>query len=301
MRRMMDPSFSLEIEEAEAWDQEEINETERKNGNNQSKGETGEHEMSGKLEPNKWANVFHPYNTPDVLEYFENDPKLIDWINKSSEPLYYAIKYGNLDMIRFFGEMVDTKTGEVGGETEKLEAETRGKMDWKMGPLEHSPLHLSMMVNDGFNIKIVEFFLNHPKTNLEAKDVSGENLFHIVFLVPLSKRISILKLLFQEEYFKRISHLLNIPNKLNETPFDFAFREDRQGKVPSNNWILKLFEEKGALSSQDLNDLRKEQVFDEIENKNPGTRGRGKGRSIPIFSCNKIFTRITMNRADRDW
>lgn len=214
----------------------------------------------------KWKNVLDPYNTFFLIEFFEIDLKLTEWLNVSSEPFYNAIKSGNLSAIRLFGE--------------------RGRWNWEIGSMKLSPLHFSMILNDGFNMEIVDFFLNHPKTNLEAKTIFGENLFHVIFLAPPRRRIHLIDLLFQREYFQKISHLLNKPNNFGETPFDVAIK----ARSKENSKIVAFMKKEGALSSQDMKTLIFEKIQNSYEIKEYKKSIQVKeGEVIFLFQCRNIF------------
>ena len=249
VRKMILASLELEQTETDSWEEEEQR-TEKKNPS----------KHTAKSIADKWEVILNPF-TPFPAELFENDPKLMEWIKTSPEPLYYAVKFGNIPAITFFGE--------------------NGKWDWKRGSMKLSPLHFSMITGDGFDIKIVEFFLNHPKTNLEATNVWGENLFHMIFSAGVHKP-QLLNLLFQPKYFVKISHLLNKTNNFNETPLDVA----SNGRYGSQEKAIALLEKQGALSSQDIATIKKSNEEREF---NESLQRQKRGELTLTFQCGHIF------------
>ena len=105
----------------------------------------------------KWKDVFHSRNTSYVISLFENDKKLLKWLGRSPEPLFFAISAKNLDMVEFISE--------------------KGGIDWARGTVRFSPEQFSIIVQD---LRIMDFFLNHPEANFDRRNVWGEHLFHVV-------------------------------------------------------------------------------------------------------------------------
>ena len=105
------------------------------------------------------------------------------------------------------------------------------------------------------NVRIVEFFLNHPKTDLFAKDVLNNNVFHFLFFGKRSHRGKILNLLLREEIFIKISHLLNEPNKDGQTSLDYLYREQVYGKVEISDYELRQLMKRGAKATLNLKGL----------------------------------------------
>ena len=176
----------------------------------------------------KWESVFNVNNSSYIKQVFEEDPKLLAWIGKNAESLFFAIKFNNMEMVRFFDEK---KIGNL------LREETL-----------FNPLQFAIIVQ---RLEIIKFFLDKPETDLRHRNIWGDNIFHAVFLGGDNKRdkscaskIAILELLFHADYFHQISHLLNAPNHQNETPLDFALKD---AKSSSGKELVKLLRKKGAL------------------------------------------------------
>ncbi len=185
----------------------------------------------------KWGDVFKVKNTSYVISLFEGDPKLMEWLGKSPEPLFSAISAQNMAMIRFISE--------------------NGKVYWHRGPHGFTPEQFAII---GEDLSVVDFFLRRSQTNrrgmahLSRRNVWGENLFHAVFYgkdEAVGSKMRVMRLLFSEEYFPKISHLLNSPNKSGQTPLDFAFN-DAVGRRPEDkafdNRIVDFLLERGAIS-----------------------------------------------------
>lgn len=180
----------------------------------------------------KWQKVMKPRNNSYLKTLFKNDKKLFSWMKRSPEPLFAAIQFKNMDMIKFFVE--------------------EGGLHPFRKEIRFTPLHSSIIIQD---IEAIEFFLNHPDTDLNATNIWGDNIFHILFFGSNSnKRNKILRLFLQENYFSKISHLLNEANDFNQTVFDFALREGASEKVPKDiiKDTIKMLSDKGALPFRDL-------------------------------------------------
>ena len=241
MRRL----FLHVIESVDEEEEEEEEEEEFKEARKSDKSKAGK--SSVPIKESKWEIVLNPENSSYVKTLFQNEERLQRWIEKDAEPIYFAIQFDNLDMIRFF-------------------VETSGMINAAREATHFSPLHFAILTR---RLHIIKFFLDHPATHLGQKSIWGDNLFHFVFLSggqgkgtgtgadgTRSSKLSILRLLLQAEYFSRIFYLLNTPNYHNETALDFAYRDlpenapIKEGSV--SQLIIELLKDKGALTFKDL-------------------------------------------------
>ena len=236
----------LDTEEGE--DEEGREDEEDEEGRDEEEDEEGRDEggISYRARYSKQRNVFNPENSSVVKSFFQNDESLLQWIKDSPELIYNAIQFGNLELVQFFVE---------NGSSINAARETT----------HFSPLHFAII---SFHPDIIRWFLDHPQTNLRQTSVWGENLFHFVFLTGnqgkrqnrsvaqnrKSEKMQILDILFQPEYFVKISDLLNVPNHYNETVLDFARRE---GTGSNEKQIVSFLRRKGALSYEDLEKSRR--------------------------------------------
>ena len=188
--------------------------------------------------------VFDPKNSSAVKSVFENDGVLLQWIKDNPELIYSAIQFGNLDLVRFF-------------------VENGGSINAARRTTHFSPLHFAVI---SFQPNIIIYFLDHPQTDLKQKSVWGDHLFHFVFLMGdagkttghpgaqegKSRKKQILDILFQPEYFPKISDLINTPNHHKETVLDFAVSDAmyRKGR------IVDFLRDKGALLYKELEESR---------------------------------------------
>ena len=185
------------------------------------------------------VSVFALENSSYVKTLFQNDPTLMEWIKRDPELLFLAIYFSNIDMIQFF-------------------VENSQMINVPIESTHFIPFHSAIISR---RQSIIEYFLNHPETNLTQKNVWGDNAFHIVFLSgnqygieekgkgeKKMNHFDTLNLLFQPKYFSRMPHLLNTPNDDNETVLDFVQRDE----VPNKKDIIQLLRYKGALLSWEL-------------------------------------------------
>ena len=224
-----------EREESEGIeDSDEITEEEEDSDKIEGKKTTNEEHES------KLANILAIKNSSYVITLFQRNEKLRKWLKRSPELIHLAIQFGNLDLIRFFSE----RGGLINAAREIS---------------DFSPLHTAIIAR---RLSVIQFFLDHPKTNLGQKSVWGDNLFHMVSLIgPQNQgdkkdrgqskekkvdKLEIFNLLFQPGYFLRIFDLLIAPNNHNETVLDFARRDD----MPKKREIIKLLERKIKLALQ---------------------------------------------------
>ena len=177
----------------------------------------GSTQYSNTVDP-RWQRVLNVKHNSYVKTLFQDEPRLQEWIKKSSEPFFLAIQVGNLKMIRFF-------------------ADEKGMINAARMSTLFSPLHFSIITGQ---MDIIKFFLDHPKTDLRQTSVWGENIFHFVFLssaLTAKDALQLLNLLFQPKYFSKISDLLNDSNDYNETPLDFYLKNKaantRTGRPPN--------------------------------------------------------------------
>ena len=191
-------------EEGEDFEEtEELNQKETTENSKESKKSKEEEKSS------KWKMVLNPKNNSYVQTLFENDENLQEWVKGSSELLFNVIRSNNLEMLEFFVEK-----GAI------INAARESTL--------FSPLHFSIISKN--KLEIIKFFLDHPEIDLRQTSVWGDNIFHMVFLGGIGKeartnKISVLSLLFQEEYFLKISDLLNTPNNHKETALDLAWKD----------------------------------------------------------------------------
>ena len=227
-------------------------ETKKSEEDKQSK-ETENSEGTGrsnrKTDP-RWRTVLDLRHNSYVKTLFQNEDKLKNWMKRNPELIFRAIQLDNFEMIQFFTE--------------------EGRMINAARELTHfSPLHFSIIA---CRFNSIKFFLDHPEIDLRQKSVWGDNIFHIVFLSGnQEEKLKIINLLFQSEYFSKISDLLNTPNDHNETPLDFYRRNEVY-----NEEIKTLLESKGALSFKRLSEIKAELLEkkkrEQIEN-NPCATG----------------------------
>ena len=184
-------------------------------------------------------SVFAVRNSSYVKTLVQNDSRLREWIKKNPEMLFFAIQFGNLDLVRFFVE--------------------EGGMINAVREFTHfSPLHMAIIAA---RPRIIQFFLDHPETNLRQKSIWGNNIFHIVFFSgpqgdkgpqkqgeKKANRLRVLEILFQEEYFSKISDLLNTPSSHSETALDFALGDEMHKKKE----VIALLRSKKALRFEEL-------------------------------------------------
>ena len=194
----------------------------------------------------KWQFVFEPEHNTYLKKLFESK-KFSLWTWQDMELLFAAIQSRNPEMVRFLSE----RKGAVRRFTERY---------------KYPPLFLAMIAQ---NVKVIELYLNHPDTDLNIRDSSNNNMFHYIFLGlgqghNKNKKSEIIKLLFEEGYFIKISQLLNAPNDTPATAFDYFLRDD----IFSDSEVGKIidqFLEKGAVPIQlDFIFLR-EKMKDELE------------------------------------
>ena len=186
-----------------------------------------------KTEFRKWQSVFKLNHSSYVKSLFENDPELTEWITWSQNLAFLAIRFENMDLTEFFAE--------------------KGAVNVVREGTGFSLLFFSIITQ---KLKFIEFFLDNEEIDLSHTSVWGDNLFHIVLLGKKGAyKGKVFNLLFQEKYFHRIAHLLNIPNHHNETTLDLALREEKT--FPKETQI-KILRNKGALSFEDLPEETKE-------------------------------------------
>ncbi|MCY4513339.1 MAG: hypothetical protein OXB86_06595 [Bdellovibrionales bacterium] len=159
-----------------------------------------------------WQEVLAKERGTYVKTLFRKDKKLMERLKETPEPLFFAIQFGNLDLVRFFSEECEliNKAREVSG---------------------FSPLVSSFLARWE---DIILYFLDHPKTNLRQTNVWKDNIFHMVSLVEhhppqRGKKVSslgLLNVLFQPKYFLRIFRLLLAENSNGDTPLDLFLKEN---------------------------------------------------------------------------
>ena len=199
----------------------------------------------------KWKTVMAANKSSYVISLFQEDERLMDWIKRSAEPLYHAIQYGKLDLVRFF--VKNSKMINAARESTHF-----------------SPLHVAIL---SLRLGLIQFFLDHPDTNLRQTNIWGENIFHTVFLTGEAQKgkkrteytkekvnkLEILRFLFQPKYFVKVFDLLNSPNHYNETPLDFAERDDLLGGSHGKRIIISLIKRHIELAKQ-LKEIPKEDL-----------------------------------------
>ncbi len=176
----------------------------------------------------KWKIVFGDSKHNSYAQDLLKSKKFSLWAQHDLNPLFFAMQFENMDMVKFLSEKEDVFS--------------RFKERYKEPILFHA-----IMVQ---NLEIIEFFLNHPEIDLTDKDSSQDNIFHFIFLGPYHKNMKaeVVQLLFQEKYFSKISHLLNEPNGAGSTAFDYFLRD--QSRYSESQIIMRHFLEKGALPTQ---------------------------------------------------
>ena len=135
----------------------------------------------------------------------------------------------------------------------KFLSERKGSVNRFIERYKDPPLFRAIIAQ---SIEGIEYFLNHPETDLNAKGFFDNNIFHYIFL-GLGKTSNsrkntkgeITKLLFKERYFSQNSHLLNEPNDIGSTAFDYLLRDPSiiQSEIQQ---IMDIFLEKGAVPLQ---------------------------------------------------
>ncbi|MCY4512465.1 MAG: hypothetical protein OXB86_02110 [Bdellovibrionales bacterium] len=173
-------------------------------------------------------------NNPYLKDLFKTDERLSSWIREDPYMLYSSLRFENMDMTQFFTE------------------------NGSMGPQDFlipNPLFGAIALQ---NIEAIHFFKNHPRINLEDVNEHGDNIVHFVFLGPSIGFENVFKILFHEDFFPKISHLLNKPNKFDKTSYDLALQDQETNLYIRSNTqgiigrVATLFSEKGALRFQDL-------------------------------------------------
>ena len=152
------------------------------------------------------------YNVYVKAIFQEGD--FILWKAQSPDPLYFAIKFKNIEMVKFFS-----------------------KLEWMLDPFikrhEYPPWGYAIMTQ---NMEIIRFYLDNYLDLISTfKDARGLNIFHYIFMdierkKNEDKKDKISELLFEEKYFSRISHLLNETNGTGATVFDFILRDTMPSK-----------------------------------------------------------------------
>ena len=177
-----------------------------------------------------WKKIIgNKKNTSYIKELFRNIETLSSWIEKNPYMLYLSLRFENRELAEFFAE-----NGSMGPQD----------------PLVPNPLFFSIITQD---IEAIKFFFRHPKTDWEAVNVWEDNLFHGVLLSFSPHYKEVLNLLFHEDYFPKISHLLNKPNKFGETVFDLALKELENAMFFEKNRmkrVVELLSKNGALPSE---------------------------------------------------
>lgn len=233
-------------EETETTDEpeegEDFEETEELNqkGTNEATENSKESERSKKS--SKWKMILDSKNNSYVKTLFENDEDLQEWIQTSSELLFNVIQSNNLEMLEFFVE----KGAMINAAREST---------------FFSPLHFSIISQS--RLDIIKIFLDHPKIDLRQTSVWGDNIFHMVLMGGKGKgertnKISVLSLLFQEEYFLKISDLLNTPNNHKETTLDLAWKDSpppykKDSDPPTNNGLFYDIDSDGIMHPHSIN------------------------------------------------
>ena len=192
----------------------------------------------------KWKFVLKESVSAYVMTLFQEDKRLADWIKKSSEPLFYAVQLGALNLIKF------------------LVSQEKGMINAVRESTRFSLLHTAVISG---RLSVIQFLLDHPDIDIRQTNVWGENIFHAVFLAgwefgdseqpeKKSSKLEVLRFLFQPKYFLRISDVLIAPNIYNETALDFAKNDDG----PKKREIQKLTERKTLLALR-LKELTEEE------------------------------------------
>ena len=215
----------------------------------------------------KWQVVFSEPEYNDYVKKLFKRKKFSSWVEDNPELLFFAITYGNIDMIRFLSR----EEGVI----------HRFKERYKYPP--------SFRAIIAQNIEVIEFFLNHPESGLTDKDPFNNNIFHYMFL-RLGKsskgrnqntKAEVTDLLFGERYFPRISHLLNEPNDIGATAFDYFLRDDSVIKIEDQK-IMKKFIYHGAVPIQldyiFLNEKSKDELEEKIKKSIYKIKGLAKKR-----------------------
>ena len=201
----------------------------------------------------QWRIVLHEDRSAYVITLFQEEKKLADWLKTSSEPLFNAVQFGNVELTRFFVE----ESGMINAAREST---------------HFSPLQTAVISG---RRAVVQFLLDHPDIDARHTNIWGENIFHTVFLAGAesgfnkeqadkkSSKLEMLRFLFQPKYFLRIFDLLITPNLYNETPLDLAKNDDAAKKRE----IVRLTERQAqtalrlkALSHEALEALRKKNL-----------------------------------------
>lgn len=174
-------------------------------------------------------------NNPYLKDLFKNDERLSSWIREDPHMLYCSLRFANMDMTQFFAE-----NGSMGPQD----------------PLIPNPLFAALVLQ---NIEAIKFFINHPGINLDEVNEHGDYIFHFVFLGSLVGFERVFQVLFHEDFFPKISHLLDKPSRFDKTAYDLALQDQehslyvRRGNTQAIiKRVITLFSEKGALRFQDL-------------------------------------------------
>ena len=192
-----------------------------------------------------WKDLFDTQNTKYFQRMLDNGNNIFSLTTRGTKNtfLHFIVGFENLDLVKLFPEHMDINVKNSEGFTSFLS---------------------SIIIQ---NVEIIEFFLDHSDTDLSAKDVLGNNVFHIVFFGSrvAKERKRILDLLFKEEHFTKISHLLNEKNKDGQTALDLLYREHIYGKNMGGSYELQRFIDKGAEVTLDLVQLFKSDKITDAE------------------------------------
>ena len=157
------------------------------------------------------------------------------WIAQSPEPLFFAIHFGNIEMVRFFSK-------------------PKGIFERFMEKYKYSPWGMAIIFQ---NMEMIKLYLDDYPEDVKKKDSQHLNLFHYIFLGATAetenrdyKKDQISELLFGERYFLNISHLLNEVNDTDSTAFDYFLRDDFIGGKNQTKIIMDKFLYNGAVPVQ---------------------------------------------------
>ncbi len=180
----------------------------------------------------KLKNVFASPKHNFYIKKIFQEKDFSSWMNQSPTPLFFAIRFSSeREIIKFF-------SGPEGIE------------DVFQSAYSYPPLFQAILSQ---NLAGIKFYLDHQNSSLTFKTSEGDNIFHHIFLGSGNTRKShkkkISELLFEENIFSKISHLLNELSSTGATAFDYLLRDN---SIPAKDYrlLIKMFLSHGAVPIQ---------------------------------------------------
>ena len=136
-----------------------------------------------KVAQQKWEVILADPEYNDYVKNLFQSKDFAVWMTQSPEPLFYAIQFGNIEMVEFFSQPV-------------------GIFNLFMKKYRYLPWGFASNIQ---NIEVIKFYLDNYLMNVAMKDEQLLNIFHYPFFGTnvKEKKHKIIKLLFEDRYFSK--------------------------------------------------------------------------------------------------